>query len=369
MRNLKLLCVISLLAACNQTKFASTQKKSGESPSSGDVAKGPQLPGEKQETFQLETRSGQLDVVWLIDNSGSMIEEAEQVRRNFVKFLDYPSKIDMKLALISAKEIGSGTVSNPGFPGGVVSDIGVTLPADSSKGHIQLDLSVGSTNALAIAAAASCEESETKIDNIEIFAQLGSTYKICGQDIVVDRTSFANYLESPDIVAQAKGKLRRFFRKNASRAYVIVTDDNANGVTEKNFVDMVKKADPSTPMAVYAFRGDVSKSGCDVARKGDAYDALATATAGQVFDICDADWSFNFSALAKAVRQMAETSFTLQAEASSVISVTLNGKELAKGDYQVEKDTLTVRKDLLESGKGTLVIKYKTKGDAVVSGE
>ena len=58
--------------------------------------------------FSLQSKTHKTDIVLVIDNSDSMIDEARKVRKNIGKFMaDVGSQTDIKLALISAGRAGS----------------------------------------------------------------------------------------------------------------------------------------------------------------------------------------------------------------------------------------------------------------------
>ena len=324
------------LSACQPSKFSgnSPRRQGGvsnppkplEPKKQGDDA----TPKNLDEEFSLEKTTGSVDMVWLIDTSGSMREEAAQVQSNFSKFAStLSSRSGTQFALIARKGGGGSSIL-----GGT---IGVDLGSSSSD-RMQIDASVGSTNALAFAAAAVCPSSSTAASasgtTADPFAVSGPT--ICGQSIYS--------VEGTSAVLGSAGALTGFFRPEAKPVFVIVTDDNARGVTDQNFVSMVQPHFGGKSPTVYAFSGRVSRPGCMVAKQGTAYEALAAATGGAVFDICDSDWSPNFSKLGDAVLELIKSSFDMKYTVGRITKVTIDGSVLSESDYTVSGPTITLRK-------------------------
>lgn len=271
-------------------------------------------------------------MVWLIDNSGSMTEEAAQVRANFQNFLTTLSqRTDIRLALISATAEEGST--------------GVTLPQSLiAAGHIQIGAAVDSTNELILAAAATCAAGESE----------GlSSPRVCGQNLGEDLFFDVGAIDA------VKGRLQSFFRPDASRVYVIVTDDNAEGVDQSNFLSLVRPYEGIAPPVVFAFRGTVSQGACDISARGVAYEALAQATGGAVFDICDPDWRSNFSRLTSEVVALATHSFTLASPTvSSIVEVLLDGVALPFERFHLQGNILTVDPQVIPMTAQVLTVRY-----------
>ena len=331
----------------------------------GSVVQGPPgaIPPEAVvEEFNIKGGSSQLDIVWVIDNSGSMTDEAAQVRSNFSKFIKSVSdETDLKLALISSS-----------VRTGQYGDTSVRLsPRDLAEGHSQLDLHVGSTNAMTIAAAATCPAEATNL-----FVQRSNRFggnlqdgsKLCGSDEFFYSDNFLNryptdnrYIEEPEIVRQAAGTLSNFFRENSTRAYVFVTDDNAETVNQHNMMKMMAGA--SKPI-IYAFRGDSKSQGCKIANKGVAYEELASSTGGKVFDICESDWSQHFSTLTESVVNQANNRFTLKhAAIPTSITVSIDGKKLAATDFELSDKSVIIKEAVMPEGSAAIQVSYEYDKD------
>jgi hypothetical protein len=148
-------------------------------------------------------------------------------------------------------------------------------------------------------------------------------------------------------------------RPGAKPVFVVVTDDDARTVTNANFLSMIAPTMGEKKPVVYAFRGDVSRAGCGVASKGRSYESLATTTGGQVFDICDADWSKNFAQLVDAVASLTNNRFAIEDPLfSSILAVRVDGQNLPAEAYQVEGQTLVLTSKFLPSTAKELQIDY-----------
>ena len=141
-----------ILISCAKTQFKADKQKASTIISKSQT-----------KIIHLDNNDQKLDMVWVIDNSGSMSEEAEQVRINFERFSNsLENKGDFKLALISKTE---GSNSSPIM--GRFRPVGLPYVELSqnmkNKGHIQIDYPVGSTNLLvALAYKQAAKNDKTK---------------------------------------------------------------------------------------------------------------------------------------------------------------------------------------------------------------
>ncbi len=347
------------LFACNSSDFngaggkkPAVEKKKVDDPQVTKPNANPQPgtpvpPDAKQETesFAIAQSEGLIDMVWLIDNSGSMREEASQVRDNFDKFLStIQARSDMRIALISSKDradsLGGST--------------GVTLPFSAEQaGGIQIDSYVDSTNALMLAAMATCPANTTVVppeNSEDPFAT--ATGKTCGKELALDFFASSLYKDVP-------GVLSTFFRPQAKKVYVIVTDDTADTVNDTNFLELIRPYQGAVAPSVFAFIGTESKDGCDIAQRGTPYEALAAKTEGATFDICEKDWTKNFDKLSKAVIGLASAQFMLKATTvGQIVSVTVDGKPLAAGSFTVAGNVVTLDQKQMPTGAKTLLVTY-----------
>lgn len=231
----------------------------------------------------------ELDILWVVDNSKSMREEAEHVQKNLDHFVEHLSQsADVKLALISASRFQSHQ--------------GVDLSSQAkAAGMLQIYKEVGSHSALT--------------------------------DILNNQHHLLSY-----------------FRPNAAKAFVIVSDDNSHTNTH----EFLRRLHPdlSSHMKMYGFIAfNKFISPCQ-AQRGSVYEQLSTATGGAVYNICDRDWSDHFGDLSNQVgSQIGNNKFKLKKNPEVVEYVKLNGLTLAPHQYSIAGNTLTVDASLLQEVK------------------
>ena len=352
------------LAACDKSSFKGASNKAPAAapvvpatpakpttPQTADSV--PVTPGTTTETFSITTNQGMIDMVWVIDNSGSMKEEAAAVRTNFSQFLtSVQSRTDMKIALISEREDSLSSISS------AAGSTGVTLPDQFiAQGGIQVDSWIGSHDLLLVAAAATCGASDSDIGDVTALSGLGSTggtNKICGQSLTFDTTE-------SDYAVSAVGKLNGFFRPNSKKVFVVVSDDLAYGVDDTNFVELVKPALQNQAPTLFGFVGlDATRANCDIANVGTTYSNVAQATGGTMFDICDSDWSADFKKLSDNVVGIASSNFTVKAKAvASVVSAVIDGVAIDVSKIHVVGSVVTVDPAAIPAGAKSIVLTYK----------
>jgi hypothetical protein len=286
----------------------------------------------KEQIFSLSSQDiGKVDIVLIVDNSGSMREEAEQVRRNLRRFMDtLQARTDVKLALMSSTvaDANSGsTITVNGVP--QTGSTGVDLSADDlARGYLQIPTAVGSTNALAMLASASCDaipvQRTANADQTSSLTLCGKTFNL-GAGIS---------LEGTNNVTEVGGKLKTFYREGAKRIFVTVTDDNARGIDQTSIVPLLTSASGEKPV-MFTFGGIASVANvCSVAKRSEAYESLATSTNGGFYDICLQDWSPHFSKLSERVVKLLAS--TVEFGGGEVKKVLIDGVEIASDQYRVE---------------------------------
>jgi hypothetical protein len=290
-----LLTLATSLGSCSNQEFAG----SGQSSLGGDGGGGGgenEDPDTKEKIFPIDSNRGLVDILWLIDTSGSMREETANVQKNFGSFLqNLTRQTNTRLTLVAAESA-------------------IKLSAEASAaGHSQINKTVASTDALVIAKS----------------LLNGGTVQL---------------------------------RDRARFVVVVVTDDNAASVTDANFLEGLVPQIAQKKPALFAFRGDVTKPNCKVAKKGVAYENLAVKTGGQVFDICDLDWTPNFDKLVRSVESIANSAFKIDdLGLESVSKVILDGLVLEPRDYAVIDGELQLVPALISASSKELIVRYKTK--------
>jgi hypothetical protein len=339
-----------LLSCRDERKFAGDESVVSSAESADqEVVEAPVVPEEQIQEFEiaLQTNS-KVDMVWLIDNSGSMSQEANQVRLNLEKFMaSIAAKVDVKVTLISDDK----------------GPFGVRLSEEAlAQGHLQLPVAVGSKDALALLASSLCPADQTNfpldISDLNKFEVEGldtiidSPYKLCNIGI-----SSGRYLKNERGIPALNGKVLERLRPDSTKVFVVVTDDDVEGpVTDQNLLVLTDL--PASSVRAFAFAGKASRSGCIISNPGIPYESLSEATNGEVFDICEADWSGNFSKLSDNVIQLASNRFKLDSKpGSKILRVTLDGVELPIDAYSFDENIVQIKDaNSLLSGKVLSVV-------------
>jgi hypothetical protein len=314
---------IALLAAsCSNSNYVGDANKKtgiGSSRPSGEDAKSKSGDSRqsRKESFTLSPTAGKVDIVWIVDQSGSMLEETDHVQKNLKEFFSrIDAASDARLALIAAKR---------GMLGLDLESIGI-----SSEKVKQIDYEVQSNDALEIAVAAFSRQDVTTMGN--------SAFEI-------------------------QGSLEGFFRPSVKPVIVVVTDDDAYGVDSNNFMEQI--SDPQKALGfkpvVFAFAGlkestfvDSESTGiCEVSSIGRSYIELAKQSEpnGAVFDICEKDWTKNFQQLSAGVLATAENSLKLKNATEKILQVTLNGQKLDASKYTFANGLVSIHPSALVSGQ------------------
>jgi hypothetical protein len=334
-----------LLAACNEASFTQPGKRLAA-----------EEPDVKVERFPLASKTSRIvDMIWIIDNSGSMTDEIELVRQNFGSFVAGIAEFsDLNLGLVTA---ATAQDRRRGI------DLHFLAPNIRSQ---QFTYNVGSTNLLSLLAAGICDSNSTEITNS---SSLSSEGTICG-------TPVSEWMESSTTIHAIRGQLKSFFRENSKKVFVVVTDDDAIGIDNTNFLNILNAQMPQQEIYLFGFVG-LTENGaitnpnptpgvrtCSVANVGKAYLDLATRTNGKSFDICQDNWSGHFSELTKNVENIVNTEFTLNTSKSfNLIEILVDGKLLPEHTFNIQNNRIVILDRSLVQGAQTLEVKYTVAKD------
>jgi hypothetical protein len=290
--------ILALFQNCSNVSFDSDKASVEETGNPGS-------PTSVSEKFNPKSTdsTGPVDMIWVIDNSGSMTEEAAHVRTNLSNFIGtIQGRSDLHFLLVSKK--GNS---------GLMTEIPV---AYQSEFVIQQDLEIGSKD---------------------------------GPDKLITLLKTFTTLTKPG-----------FFRANSLKSIVFVTDDNAtlsSTGTIAGLADLGAGWD-SGKLMVNSFIGlGQSTSPCQ-AKTGTVYTDLANVTGGNVFNICDLSWTDNFANLADSTIKTLERSFTLQFTALTIESIEVDGVALSSSDYQVKGKVVVLKSSVVLAANSEIVIKY-----------
>ncbi|UYL07399.1 DUF1533 domain-containing protein [Bdellovibrio sp. SKB1291214] len=310
----------------------------------------------KSQSFASSSTAKSIDMVWVIDNSVSMVQNVNRVKANFKAFVEaLDSKIDIRVALISQADAVSINTN-------------IRLADFTSSGH-QVNFMVHSYNPMLLAAISTCPSNPSG-DALCVAAKSNSKYN------------------------GAYGSLNSFFRKDSQKVFVFVTDDDSsafNGNTSIQFAnssvtngyDNIKKSSlienedyitpatfqgrmakafgSATAVKSFGFTAyDKNTSPC-LARPSTQYQSLIKTLGGANFNICNTDWSSSFATLKSRVVDFAKNTYQVNDSTFLGIEyVELNGMKLTKDkDYTVSGNTVTLDSSLLEKvGNYSVIIHY-----------
>ena len=327
------------------------------------------IPTPKSEVFLLSKAFGKVNLIWVLDNSGSMQQEATYVKENMDKFLQtLEQRSDVTLALVSDQEQESALVSTR-----------YSLPeAMLARGHRQVVENVKSANALRIVQTSFAAPWATPQEEEQYYEQLQKTYEarelqeaadlIAAQpdaketleSLAVSRATFAvNQQRSLDM--SVRGKLTDFYSNDSRNVLVVVTDDESDLEAEEFIEQLSQQGISRESFTFFAFAGTTPRADalaldCRIARQGVHYQKLAEISSGKVFDICATDWQVHFDELAKQVVRIALTDFNLTAEnVTSVSSVKIDGRPLDPSLFTVVGKQVKLNPEALDPETDTSV--------------
>jgi hypothetical protein len=236
--------------------------------------KDPQCPGKGTcETFTFGQHSRPVDIIWGIDQSGSMAGEIAMVRQNMNAFAAHISgqKIDYRVVVVAKRSGHSRAVCIP-------------QPL----------------------AGPSCSDGPR-------FMQ-------------VDQ-----YVDSNDVLEQFMGHMTTingFLRKGSLRHFVVVTDDESD-VLAQTF-DAFLQSRPDFKDYVFHSVVGLVDQGC-VADQGQQYIALSNQTKGLKFHICNANWQQLFDQLGQNVATANMLYKLTKTPRPGTVKVTINGQPAQPG--------------------------------------
>lgn len=210
------------------------------------------------------------DIIWVVDQSGSMNQETAHVQSQINNFVDIiaASSIDYRVVMI-ARSTGTNKICVPGPLGGT--------NCGNNTNFRLVNQVIGSHDALA--------------------------------------KTLSTYSQYSD-----------FLRENSMKHFVFVTDDNATGTVASNFVTGLDALQPTGMFAnrkfhaIYAFGNGLS-TGCTGAfgtgaAEGTQYTTLVTNSGGARGVICNDDWTQVFDDITQAVISGSQVSCSMNVPAA-----------------------------------------------------
>ena len=228
--------------------------------------------------FTMGVNTRPVDIVWVIDQSGSMGGEINSVRNNMNLFASYISKakVDYRVILVASRYY------------------------DKDNHQVCIPQPLAGPNC---ADSARFKQIDQHVDSHDALARL----------------------------VQYIGTIEKHMRTGSVRRFVAVTDDDAKTVGATAFHAMLKTRPGYSD---YKFHSIVAlkDKGC-AADDGKHYIALSNLTGGLKAHICSAAWSTLFSQLAQEASTATSKLLLKKTPKKGTIKVTINGKPTKEGTH------------------------------------
>ncbi|MGE0171165.1 MAG: hypothetical protein AB7T49_00185 [Oligoflexales bacterium] len=354
----KMLLLVLALGACSRgEKFAGGNSLNGSTASEpedtnqeGTIGGGDSL----STVFKVGGEKLGTDLLWVIDNSGSMAQEIRFVEQNFAKFLGaIKAATDTKVGFISCIDPLNPLCLN-------LTSLGVT----ASEVTI-LNQEVGSTNGLALTASSLCAP-ETTVISADPAA---TSATVCGEQALLPGSIFGGGrggrgFNAPGVDA-VKGKLADFFRANSRRIFVVVSDDGVQTFLGPQFEKVTDAKFGKGGYELFGFVGrptSVPSATCTVAALSPDYETLATNTNGKLYDICAADWSKNFTEFSDGIVMGALRTYEIKEEGELIVlDVLHNGAKIDSKFYTVTGNKVVISNDYKLDVDDSIEVIYEVK--------
>lgn len=232
----------------------------------------------KTDTFVQDSQA-KVDVLFVVDNSGSMMEEQQSLGQNFAAFLAaaQSSFVDYQIGVTT-----TGIDASPGgwsvCPGGVDGgEAGRLFPVNGNTPRI---ITPNTPNAAQVFAnnvnVGWCHWNEQGLEG---------AYRALSPPLI-------NSADAPG-TSQLNDGNQGFLRPDAKLAIVFLTDEEDFSTQPVSFYETFFKSLKSDPtmLSISAIAGPSNLASCPTASSsGSRYIALANATGGVVESICTSDW-------------------------------------------------------------------------------
>lgn len=249
-------------------------------------------PGTHTETFE-QNAASKIDLLWVVDNSGSMADKQAKLAASFQRFIDLFARgaIDYRVAVTTTDVFADA----PGSSGTFYGAPAIIQPTDDDPlAEFQTNIKVGTSgsgNEEGLAAAKMALDLVSQ-QNQPILQARQACIAACGAQSSNSKSCVTSCQQNNE---------PSFLRPEAYLYVVFVSDDEDHSPEEAlyygRYLETVKGLGNEAAVSASAIVGDPSGPTCD-ARAGIKYAGVATYTGGIFGSICDATFDQNLTRLA-----------------------------------------------------------------------
>lgn len=317
---------------------------------------------EATEVFPTYEIQKDLDIVMIVDSSGSMKIENEHIEKNIDLFLKtIESRADLKFALLGSHD------NFRAFP---------QFEEEPEK-YTFRNLWIHSHAPLKFTATAFCAEGSNSVfDEAMVYGNSVFAGDICGIEYFAEKSAAVDVTWAGDLVSES-GSLQNFLRRDAKKVVIIVTDDNALPLTEmasrskyldeNTLVPFLRKTGFADDITFHGFVGHDDFDSAENtkgthAANGDAYLKLINETGGKAFNINAVDWKAHFETLTEAVTKVETKPMKLIHKVEKLISVMIGDDVVDPSKVSLsESGQLTIKDYPLSKEDKEVKVIYKWK--------
>lgn len=248
----------------------------------------PPLPKDVRVDSFVQQSATKIDVLWVVDNSGSMLLRQQNLGANFKSFIDefVRNGVDYRIA-VTTTDVIHDQGAFQGTPAIITPKLANPVQAFATNVAVGTD---GSQYEVGMQAALMAIDKQTKAN-----AAKQTTYERCADGCLVqaDPTACASTCATQSGI--------EFMRPDAYLYIVFVTDEDDNSAEDVRYFwrkfELAKGIGNSSMVTTAAIIGDVPANNCR-ATPGVKYKALSDLTGGEVGSICDNNFSATLGRLA-----------------------------------------------------------------------
>jgi hypothetical protein len=279
---------LAVLSACNQG--GTVEHVAGSAPKGADAV-GSSSAGLKSAGMSAMPGNGKVDVVVVVAMKSASAQLPAKITgaiTDFVHDLATDVGAGLKISLVA-----TGAAA-------ILKSPDAALAAGNGKG---IDLQLSGGNALLGALAAGCE---TKKSLLQDPKGAKSPPSLCGESLLSVEGNTAETLGQTQFtdVTSLRGSLVGFLRPGTARAYVVITDDDAQFMDGEVLAKIVKAQNGGMAAAVYALAPDKDGANGDCPASSKAvktYGDVTHDTGGALYSYCDADLSNSVHAIVASI--------------------------------------------------------------------